>query len=83
VSENGLKDRVRLPEWLRINLPTTDTFASYQWAVDAALAGGASEADIVDVLTAVAPILGLARVASAAPELALALGYDVDEPGDD
>ena len=52
--------------------------ASYQWAVDSALAAGASEAEIVDVLAAVAPIIGLARVTSAAPELALALGYDID-----
>jgi len=27
-----------------------------------------------------APVVGLARVAAAAPELALALGYDVDSP---
>jgi len=26
VSENGLKDRVRLPEWLRIKLPTSNSF---------------------------------------------------------
>jgi lipoyl synthase len=26
VSENGLKDRVRLPEWLRIQLPTSNSF---------------------------------------------------------
>ena len=52
--------------------------ASYQWAVDQALAAGASDADIVGVLIAVAPIVGLARVTSAAPQIALALGYDVD-----
>jgi alkylhydroperoxidase/carboxymuconolactone decarboxylase family protein YurZ len=51
--------------------------ASYQWAVDAAMAAGASDDDIVDVLTAVAPIVGLARTTAAAPALALALGYDV------
>jgi 4-carboxymuconolactone decarboxylase len=52
--------------------------ASYQWAVDSALAVGASETEIVDVLVAVAPIVGLARLTSAAPELALALGYEVE-----
>jgi len=51
--------------------------ASYQWAVDASIARGATEEDIVDVLLAIAPIVGLARVTSAAPELALALGFDV------
>jgi 4-carboxymuconolactone decarboxylase len=57
--------------------------ASYQWAVDRALAAGASDDDIVDVLLNVAPIVGLARVASAAPQLGLALGYDVDPPASD
>ena len=32
----------------------------------------------MECLIAVAPEVGLARVVSAAPELALALGYDVD-----
>ena len=54
------------------------SLASYQWAIDAAIAAGATEEDILDVLLAVAPVVGLARVTSAAPELALALGYDVD-----
>ena len=53
---------------------------SYQWAVDSAVAAGASEADIVGVLADVAPIVGLARTSSAAPQLALALGYDIERP---
>lgn len=52
--------------------------SSYQSAVEPALAAGASIDEIVGTLIAVAPTVGLARVASAAPELALALGYDVD-----
>jgi 4-carboxymuconolactone decarboxylase len=50
--------------------------ASYQWAVHGALATGASEDDIVAVLTAVAPIVGAARVSSAARELGPALGFE-------
>jgi alkylhydroperoxidase/carboxymuconolactone decarboxylase family protein YurZ len=52
--------------------------SSYQSAVEPALAAGASIDEIVGTLIAVAPTLGLARIVSAAPELALALGYDVD-----
>jgi 4-carboxymuconolactone decarboxylase len=52
--------------------------ASYLWAVDSAIEAGASEDDVVDVLTAIAPIVGLARLSTAAPQLALALGYDVN-----
>jgi alkylhydroperoxidase/carboxymuconolactone decarboxylase family protein YurZ len=47
--------------------------------VDAAVTGGASTTEIVDVLVGVVPALGLARVVAAAPRLALALGYDVEE----
>ena len=48
--------------------------ASYQWNVGMALASGATVDEIVGVLIAVAPTVGLARAVSAAPELALAIG---------
>ncbi len=40
---------------------------------------GASAAEIVDVLVGVVPVVGLPSVVAAAPNLALALGYDTDE----
>jgi alkylhydroperoxidase/carboxymuconolactone decarboxylase family protein YurZ len=52
--------------------------ASYQSVVGAALASGATVEEIVGVLIAVAPTVGVARIVSAAPELALAVGYDID-----
>ena len=52
--------------------------ASYRGGVDRALAAGASVDDVVATLTIVARTVGLARVVSAAPDLALALGYDID-----
>jgi alkylhydroperoxidase/carboxymuconolactone decarboxylase family protein YurZ len=48
-----------------------------EWSATLALAAGASEEEIADVLIAVAPVAGLGRVAAAAPEVAAALGYDV------
>ena len=42
-----------------------------------ALAAGASVDEIVGTLVAVAPDVGIVRAVAAAPELALALGYDV------
>lgn len=51
---------------------------SYQSTIEAALAAGAGIDEIVGTLIAVAPIVGSARVVSAAPELSLALGYDID-----
>ncbi len=52
--------------------------SSYQANAEMALASGADIDEIVGTLIAVAPTVGLTRVVSAAPELALALGYDVD-----
>ena len=60
--------------------------ACLEWSTSRALAAGASEDEIADVLLAIVPVVGLGRVAAAAPELAMALGYDVEaaleEPGD-
>jgi 4-carboxymuconolactone decarboxylase len=52
---------------------------SYHWAAEAALNAGATAEDVVGALIAVAPISGLARVISATPEVALAIGYDLDQ----
>ena len=46
--------------------------------VEAALNAGVTVNEIVGTLIAVAPTVGVARVVAAAPEVALALGYDVD-----
>jgi alkylhydroperoxidase/carboxymuconolactone decarboxylase family protein YurZ len=51
---------------------------SYGCSVDASLAAGASVEEIVDSLLAVAPMIGLPRAVAAAPELAAALGFDVE-----
>jgi alkylhydroperoxidase/carboxymuconolactone decarboxylase family protein YurZ len=50
---------------------------SYMSAVEAGLDAGASYDEIVGTLIAVMPIVGVPRVVSAAPNLGLALGYDV------
>lgn len=51
---------------------------SYAAEVDDALASGASPAEIVGTLAGIAPIIGSAALAEAAPALALALGYDTE-----
>jgi 4-carboxymuconolactone decarboxylase len=52
---------------------------SVQHAVAHALAAGARGNEIVAALEAVIPVIGVTRVVSAAPKLALALGYDVED----
>jgi 4-carboxymuconolactone decarboxylase len=58
-----------------------------EWSTGRALAAGATEDEIAGVLLAIAPVAGLGRVVCAAPDVAIALGYDIaaalEEPGDD
>ena len=66
---------VRLAALLSIGAATSSCRA----AVECARAGGATEGEIVGVLVAVAPVVGGARVVDAAPRLALAIDYDVED----
>ena len=52
---------------------------SYGALTDAAVGAGASAGEIVDVLIDVVPVVGLPCVVAAAPNVAMALGYDTDE----
>jgi alkylhydroperoxidase/carboxymuconolactone decarboxylase family protein YurZ len=65
---------VRLGALLALGAATS----SLRTTVDRALDAGATEAEIVGVLIAVAPAVGLVRVVSSAPRLALAIGYDLE-----
>ena len=52
---------------------------SYMSAAQAALKAGATYEELVGTLIVVMPVVGVARVVSAAPNLGLAIGYDVGE----
>lgn len=75
-SELTQKDRtlVRLGALLALGGAT----ASLRATVEQAKQTGATETEIVSVLIAVAPAIGLARIVAAAPRLATAIGYDLD-----
>ena len=49
-----------------------------EWSTTRALAQGATDDEITDVLLAIAPVAGLGRIACAVPEVATALGYDIE-----
>jgi 4-carboxymuconolactone decarboxylase len=52
---------------------------SYMSAAEDALQAGATYEELVGTLIVVMPVVGVARVVSAAPNLGLAIGYDVGE----
>jgi 4-carboxymuconolactone decarboxylase len=74
---------VRVAALAAIGSPTV----CIEWSATRALAAGATEDEITDVLLAIAPVTGLGRVVSAVPGVADAFGYDIDaaledpEPG--
>ena len=51
---------------------------SYIWQVDRAIDSGASQDDVLGVLVACAPTVGVARMVAAAPHLAAALDIELD-----
>ena len=66
---------VRLGALLALGAATASLCAT----VERAKQLGVSESEIVGVLIAVAPAIGLARIVAAAPRLAKAIGYELDE----
>jgi 4-carboxymuconolactone decarboxylase len=50
---------------------------AYMWTLEAARRAGASDDELVGCLLAALPLLGVARIVSAAPKLGLAMGFDV------
>ena len=68
---------VQVGALLSVGAPT----ASLRWTVEHAQATGATDEEILGVLVAIGPVVGLARVVAGAPMLALAMGYEIDDEG--
>jgi alkylhydroperoxidase/carboxymuconolactone decarboxylase family protein YurZ len=63
---------------LAVSVATGSSAVCLEWSTTRALAAGAGEEEIAKVLLAIAPVAGLGRAVTAAPEVAAALGYDID-----
>jgi alkylhydroperoxidase/carboxymuconolactone decarboxylase family protein YurZ len=74
----GLNQKTCALVHLGVAMAIAEAPTTYQAAVEAALASGASNDEIVATLVAVAPLAGFARVVSIASQVGAALGYDVD-----
>lgn len=66
---------VRLGALLAVGAATP----SLREAVERALAAGATTDEIVGVLVSLGPTIGLASLVAAAPKLAIAIGYDLED----
>jgi 4-carboxymuconolactone decarboxylase len=74
-----LDERTAAVARLAASVALRATPASYRRSVQHALAAGASVDEVVGTLEVVARTVGVARLVSAAPGLALAVGYDIDD----
>lgn len=77
--ETGLDPRVRALVQLGALVAVDAAPPSYMSVAEDALQAGATYEDLVGSLIIVMPVVGVPRVVSAAPNLGLALGYDVGE----
>ena len=77
------QDKIQALACLAALIATQSPEPAYQRVVGFAFAAGTTEEEMLGVLLHVAPIVGSARVTSAAPHLASALGYDLDRMFDD
>jgi 4-carboxymuconolactone decarboxylase len=79
IDESGLDPRtwclVKLAALVAIDAPP----ASYVWHLTTAEQAGVTPGDVLSVLVALAPTVGIARIVAAAPEIALGLGLDADD----
>ena len=62
---------------LGASVATGSSEVCLEWGTTRALAAGATEDEIADMLLTIAPVIGLSRVVCAAPYVAIALGYDI------
>ena len=62
---------------LGASVATGSSEVCVEWGTTRALAAGATEDEIADMLLTIAPVAGLSRVVCAAPQVAAALGYDI------
>jgi 4-carboxymuconolactone decarboxylase len=53
--------------------------ASYVWHLANAKQSGVTPGEVVGVLIALAPTIGIARIVAAAPEIAIGLGIEADD----
>ena len=87
-SESGLDARMRALVQIGALVAVDAAPPSYMSVAEEALEAGATYEDLVGSLIVVMPVVGIPRVVSAAPNLGLAIGYDVGaaletvDPGD-
>jgi alkylhydroperoxidase/carboxymuconolactone decarboxylase family protein YurZ len=83
VEASGLDARTHALVSLGALVATGADIASYIFQVDRAVDAGATPDEVIGVLVALAPTVGLAKIVSAAPNIAAALDIELDAGDED
>lgn len=83
VEASGLDARTHALVSIGALVATGADIASYIFQVDRALDAGATPDDVVGILVALAPTVGVAKIVSAAPNIAAALEIELDGGDED
>jgi alkylhydroperoxidase/carboxymuconolactone decarboxylase family protein YurZ len=75
---SGLDPKIRSLVRIAVLVGNDGSVETFRWTIGDALEAGADADEIVGILLAVAPLIGVARVVASAPKVALALDYDID-----
>jgi alkylhydroperoxidase/carboxymuconolactone decarboxylase family protein YurZ len=74
----GLDDKSKSLARVAALLAHDGSAQTFRWTVGDALDAGWTPDEIVRVLLAIAPLIGMATIVNTAPKVALALDYDLD-----
>ena len=78
VEASGLDAKTHALVRLAALLSADAAAASCHSTITVALSAGATADEVVGVLIALTPVIGLARAVSAVPRIAVSIGYDID-----
>lgn len=78
LASDGFQDRMVALERVAASIAVGATTATMRPLIETGFAAGVTPGQFLGTLLVVGPIVGSARLVTAAPELARAIGYDID-----
>lgn len=78
IEQSGLDPRTHALVRIAALITLDAAPASFMWQVGLALESGVTPDEIIGVMIALAPTIGMAKIVASAPEIALALGVELE-----
>jgi 4-carboxymuconolactone decarboxylase len=78
IAESGLDPKTHALVRIAALIAVDAAPASFMWQIGIALESGVTPDEIIGVVIALAPTVGMAKIVATAPEIALALGVELE-----